>query len=398
MVTDQTETLSSHARKRRYFGLAALAAIGLLLALIIGNTFAAADQRRDAERWYVHSFDVLLAAGDLRTSIHGALRGERGYLLTGDRTFLTPYYEGRDQSRRLTWRLRGLASDNEAQLRQLDAIDRELGVYLATLGHLIALEEAGRHDSAVALVRAGVGRRHVIDLLARVERFEAEERRLLAGRQAASAAADRHTQRQNVIIAIIGALLMALVVGAVLSATRAHKRALELASELQRLATTDALTGLPNRRQLMLAMETEVRRAERSGRSLALALLDVDHFKAVNDTHGHPAGDEVLRCVAEELRRVTRGGDVLGRFGGEEFAVLMPETGFDQARQAGERLRAAIAKRTIHYPDGTIGRVTVSAGVALLAGDEGCDHLISRADAALYEAKADGRNLVRLAA
>lgn len=397
-MIDQTDMLRTHARKRRIFGLATLATIALLVAFIIANAFSAAAQRREAERWYVHSFDVLIATGELKTSIHAALRGERGYLLTGDHAFLAPYFEGRTESRRLSRQLRALASDNPGQLNQLDAIDRELETYLSTLGRLIALEETGRHETAIALVRAGVGRRHVIDLLALVQRFEVAERRLLADRQAASAAADRRTQRQNVIIAIIGALLMTMVIAAVLSATRAHKRALELAGELQRLATTDALTGLPNRRQLMFAMDTEVRRAERSGRPLALALLDVDHFKTVNDTHGHPAGDEVLRCVADELRKVTRGGDVLGRFGGEEFAVLMPETSLDQARQAGERLRAAIAKRTIHYPDGTIGRVTVSAGVALLAGEEGCDLLISRADTALYEAKADGRNLVRLAA
>jgi diguanylate cyclase (GGDEF)-like protein len=397
-LIDRAGTLHSHARKRRYFGLAALAAIGLLVALIIGNAFAASSQRREAETSYVHSFDVLLAASELKTSIHGALRGERGYLLTGDRAFLAPYNEGRAGSLALLGRLRLLANDDRAQLRQLGAIGRELDVYLATLARLIALEEAGRHDEALSLVRAGVGRRHVADLLTAVDRFEAEERRLLARRRAASASADRRAQRQNVIIAIIGAVLMALVTAAVLSATRAHKRALGLAGDLQRLATTDALTGLPNRRQLMFAMETEVRRAGRSGRPLALALLDVDHFKAVNDTHGHPAGDEVLRCVADELLKVTRGGDVLGRFGGEEFAVLMPETSLAQARQAGERLRRAIASRTIAYPDGTIGRVTVSVGVALLAGEEGSDHLISRTDAALYEAKANGRNLVRLAA
>ncbi len=98
------------------------------------------------------------------------------------------------------------------------------------------------------------------------------------------------------------------------------------------------------------------------------------------------------------LREVTRGGDVLGRFGGEEFAVLMPDTGIEQAQWASERLRKAIEGREMHFPEGGSGYVTVSAGVALLGGDEHCDHLVSRADAALYEAKANGRNLVRLAA
>ena len=98
------------------------------------------------------------------------------------------------------------------------------------------------------------------------------------------------------------------------------------------------------------------------------------------------------------MRAVTRGGDLLGRFGGEEFAIIMPETSLDQAHLACERLRRAVARRILHYPNGTSGHVTVSSGVALLAGGEGCDHLVSRADKALYAAKADGRNLVRLAA
>src|SRR5207253_4861760 len=117
-----------------------------------------------------------------------------------------------------------------------------------------------------------------------------------------------------------------------------HRKAIELTEQLQLMATTDALTGLPNRRSLMARMEQEVSRAQRSGRPLSLALLDVDRFKAINDSHGHPAGDAVLQAVADELRRVTRGGDVLGRFGGEEFAVVMPETNLKQARWACERL------------------------------------------------------------
>src|SRR5436190_450753 len=133
-----------------------------------------------------------------------------------------------------------------------------------------------------------------------------------------------------------------------------------------RMATTDALTNLPNRRSLMTGMELEVARAERSGRPLSLALLDVDRFKLINDTHGHPAGDAVLQAVADELRKITRAGDILGRFGGEEFAIVMPETDLKQARWACERLRKAIARRIMHFPNGTAGHITISSGVALL--------------------------------
>ena len=168
--------------------------------------------------------------------------------------------------------------------------------------------------------------------------------------------------------------------------------------ELDKLARQDALTGLANRRHLMAAIDTEVRRARRTGRALSLAILDIDHFKRINDTHGHPGGDGVLREIAALLRETTRETDLLGRIGGEEFAVLMPETDPAQAERACERLRAAVAGRTIDLASGVVTRVTISTGVALLSAEEAGEQLLARADGALYEAKAGGRNQVRMAA
>jgi diguanylate cyclase (GGDEF)-like protein len=148
----------------------------------------------------------------------------------------------------------------------------------------------------------------------------------------------------------------------------------------------------------MAAIDTEVRRARRTGRALSLAILDIDHFKRINDTHGHPGGDSVLREIAALLQETTRETDLLGRIGGEEFAVLMPETDRAQAERACERLRAAVAARTIALAPGANARVTISTGVALLSAEEAGGDLVARADGALYAAKAGGRNQVRLAA
>ena len=394
-MIDQAAHMHKVARGRRFVGFGVMAAIGLMVAVIIANSFSAAAERRRAEALQLHTLDVLLVAGRLETAVNAALRGERGYLITGERDFLEPYFHGHAESLRRVRELRDLTRDNPAQQRHMAAVERCLAAYLTAIARLVTLEEAGRHAQAVAAVRSGVGRRQIGDFLAALDRIEAEERRLLDLRRAASRHADARTDLYNYILAGVGGLLMVLLGIAVVSAARAHRHALDLAVELQRLATTDALTGLPNRRQLMAALETEARRANRTRRPLSLALLDVDHFKSVNDRHGHPAGDAALREVAAVLREVTRGGDVLGRFGGEEFAVLMPETSIAQAEQAAERLRAAIERRPMPFPG---GRVTVSTGVALLAGGEGGDQLVSRADAALYEAKAGGRNLVKLAA
>jgi diguanylate cyclase (GGDEF)-like protein len=390
--------LQKTARRRRILGFSMIGAIALMFAAILANSFKASAERRRAEDWHVHTLNVLLVAGRLETAVNGALRGQRGYLITGDPEFLLPYRQGLTASRTLIATLRALTRDNVVQRRNLDLLGQRLDAYLAALSRLIALQDSGHAGEAVAAVRERAGRGEIVDLLGALGRVEAEERRLLDGRGLASEQADARTDSYTQIIALAGAVLIALLVAAVTSAARAHRFALTLAEELHAQATTDALTGLPNRRQLMAQMETEVNRAGRSGRPLSLALLDVDRFKAINDSHGHPAGDAVLQAVAAELRRVTRGDDVLGRFGGEEFAVLMPDTSLAKARLAGERLRAAVSRKTIHFPDGSSGRVTISVGVALLAGREGCDHLISRADSALYEAKADGRNLVRLAA
>jgi diguanylate cyclase (GGDEF)-like protein len=397
-LLDRAAILRKKAGRRRLISLCALIAIATLFALIIVNAFRVTEQRRDAERWQRHSLDVLLVTSRLETAANEALRGERGFLITSDREFLAPYFRGRTQSQLLLHRLTGLTHDNPVQQATLVAVRTKLSDYIATIDRLIRMQVENRRAEAVAAVGARAGRAQISDFLHALRRVETEERRLLAERSRASFVADARADRYNYLMAIAAAIVVLLMAYAGFGAALGHRRAIALTEELQRMATTDALTGLPNRRSLMASMELEVARAERSGRPLALALLDIDRFKSINDTHGHPAGDAVLQAVADELQKVTRAGDLLGRFGGEEFAIVMPDTDLKQARWACERLRKAIAGRTMHYPGGTVGRVTISSGVALLAGEEGCDHLISRADGALYQAKEDGRDLVRLAA
>ncbi len=165
---------------------------------------------------------------------------------------------------------------------------------------------------------------------------------------------------------------------------------------LEELATTDELTGLWNRRRFLEILQDECHRAGRSGADLSLAMLDLDHFKVVNDTFGHAFGDRVLAEVALVMRRAARSTDMVVRYGGEEFMVLMPETSAGDARNAAERIRTHIARHPIS--DGTIDvGITASVGVGALkdGGPGGPDHLIRRADEALYAAKQAGRNCTR---
>jgi diguanylate cyclase (GGDEF)-like protein len=156
---------------------------------------------------------------------------------------------------------------------------------------------------------------------------------------------------------------------------------------------TDSLTGLANRRKLESDMHVLISSARRHGQPFAVALVDVDHFKVVNDTFGHPAGDHVLRTIADRLSSTLRVEDVGGRWGGEEFLFLLPMTDMEGALVVGERLRSRVACEPVVLPSGLELDVRISVGVA--AGTDA--DLLARADAALYRAKAAGRNLVTTA-
>jgi len=166
---------------------------------------------------------------------------------------------------------------------------------------------------------------------------------------------------------------------------------------LRRLATIDPLTELANRRGFLEKFETERYRARRYGRNLSILMLDADHFKRVNDNYGHDAGDEVLRIIATRIRTMLRGTDVAGRLGGEEFAVLMPETDLAGAAVLAERIRAEIAANPVRFADHLIP-VTVSIGVTAVPVEEnGLEAALRTADGLMYQAKHLGRNRIATA-
>ena len=163
--------------------------------------------------------------------------------------------------------------------------------------------------------------------------------------------------------------------------------------EIYRMTIFDGLTGAYNRRHLHEFLDREVARSARYGAPLILAILDLDHFKSINDEHGHPAGDHVLQKVAAAARALVRREQLFARYGGEEFALVMPELDLEQARGCCERLRETIATEPIMHGTARIP-VTVSAGVAQLEKSMSGDGLIAAADAELYRAKRAGRNRV----
>jgi diguanylate cyclase (GGDEF)-like protein/PAS domain S-box-containing protein len=171
-----------------------------------------------------------------------------------------------------------------------------------------------------------------------------------------------------------------------------------LQSRLEVLASTDSLTRLPNRQAIMNKAKKDFAVAHRDKRPLSIVMIDIDHFKSINDHHGHAAGDHVLREVSAICQGVLRGSDVIGRIGGEEFVVLLPDAPQSSAEQIAERMRAQVAGTKIYFHDLEF-TITASFGVATInVDDETLQNMLARADEAMYQAKHGGRNQVKTAA
>jgi diguanylate cyclase (GGDEF)-like protein len=174
---------------------------------------------------------------------------------------------------------------------------------------------------------------------------------------------------------------------------------LEMQRKYQRYAMTDALTGLHNRGWLDDAFDREVKRSERDQLPLSLIMIDVDKFKDYNDAYGHLAGDQVLATIAKAIRSPLRPNDLVARFGGEEFAVLLPETNVINARFIAERLRENVGHADLGMIDGKqLPNVTISLGISTRSPNDTLDMLIAAADVAMYHAKQKGRNRVEVSA
>ena len=194
--------------------------------------------------------------------------------------------------------------------------------------------------------------------------------------------------RQSLWLSVLMCLLVTAVVMTLFSLIiRRYQRRIE------RLAATDQLTELPNRRGFEMLAGQAIEEARREQQPLSAIVIDLDHFKTLNDTHGHMAGDVVLKGFANQLRASLRRSDIVCRWGGEEFIVLFKNTALDTAQQLAEKLRAQLEQQHFFWEDKAL-KVTISIGLTNLTGGEGLDGLIARADRALYRAKQSGRNRI----
>jgi diguanylate cyclase (GGDEF)-like protein len=186
------------------------------------------------------------------------------------------------------------------------------------------------------------------------------------------------------------------IVGAVVSFRDSTERK-QIEQELRRMAVTDPLTGAFNRRQFLQRAREEMDRSRRYQTALTLLMIDIDHFKAVNDSFGHDAGDAVLKCMVAECKSLLRGSDIFCRLGGEEFAAILTHTSPEQGRLVAERLRQALKALQVDTANGPV-HFTVSIGVASMVTEAApLDGIMKKADEALYAAKQEGRDRVVMA-
>ncbi|GAA3922912.1 GGDEF domain-containing protein [Litoribacillus peritrichatus] len=197
------------------------------------------------------------------------------------------------------------------------------------------------------------------------------------------------------MMAFVGAHLALLVLVGNASISRWKKRE----AEVTFLSTTDPLTQISNRRQLMDLFKMEYLRAARSKQPISIFLVDLDHFKQVNDAYGHQSGDEALKSAADTLKETLRETDLVGRYGGEEFLAILPNTDGKAAVQVADRFRRALQAKQIALPDGQVISITASIGLHTVVPEHigGLEHFLAEADKALYQAKHNGRNQVTIA-
>jgi diguanylate cyclase (GGDEF)-like protein len=346
--------------------------------------------RSITEDLYRHPFAVSNAASDLR----GTLFQLRGLML--QTVFVQPRSDRVSQMRA---EANGLARASRADLRvikdqflgdldRVQELEQRLDEWDAIRANIFTLAEHGDLPGAEALVRS-VGTpqfERIVPLVDYVLGFARDKGREFADESHRQALRlDTESKRWAAM-----AVLFVIVTGIMVSC-----RVLSLQNKLERQATLDFLTGIPNRRHFLELAERERQRGLRYGTPFALAVMDLDFFKAINDTHGHHVGDLVLKQFCAVCRDNLRASDILGRIGGEEFAILLPGASEAEAKYVLERVRAAVAASPISVGSGIDLGITASFGLALASsGEEELDSLFQRVDVALYEAKQSGRNRI----
>jgi diguanylate cyclase (GGDEF)-like protein len=368
----------------------------ILLAIAFLSTRMAADLGQAADL-HARSLSRVTALTRLSSLLKEAETSQRDYLLTGRAEYLDDYAAAREQLGGRFSELAELTSGDPEQARHVHVVRAAATARLERLDRAIAVRRARGFDAAAALADPDRG----AQLMAAIRNLEQAMER--ADDEALAWAQKAEASRPMSLAAIWGLTAIAFAAAATAGwcLHRDVGRWRRAEHDLRFAAGHDALTGLCNRREFDRALGHALARARRTGAPLALAAVDVDRFKSVNDTLGHLAGDKVLRALALRLRDGFRDADLISRTGGEEFAAILQDLDEQGAFRVAERVRARVAAGPVNLSGAHKGRfapVTVSIGIAVFPRDGSTKQALMRAaDEALYAAKQAGRNRVCLA-
>lgn len=391
------QTATAASSRRSYATPIALLLLLVAVFVLFFVSESAQRERAHSANMYAESLEGLIATGHLRAEINGSFRSARGYLLTGDTRFLAPHRSAMRRVPELADTIIEHASDDEEDLASAEKLKTMSLEILNIIDRGLFNAQNGKFEETLALMRTGKGRIAMDQISGILSRLEDAEKRKVNMRQAWSQRADARAQLLNRIAVICSLALLLFALLESLKVRRVQIAMAEKNARLDEVARTDALTEVLNRRGILNELEHQIDQAE-LGESVAVALFDIDRFKTINDQHGHPAGDEVLRKVADLLKHESRRRDTVGRVGGEEFLVVMPDTTADQAMLASARLCRLLEKLPVPLEGNVTLRTTMSGGVGAHEPGDDASSLLSRADKALYQAKREGRNRVLLAA
>lgn len=382
---------SAHVDRNRFIALYVFMVAGLLVAagmFLFEARIVVSDGLSDEA-----AVAVLGATHRVLHDFESAETGQRGYLLTGDESYLAPYYKGVRDLDETVLQLQRVTGDDEKSLELIARVEHIKTNKVIELARTIELARSGNRAAAIDLVQSGEGKQYMDELRNDIDQL------LVLWRDRRNAAT-RDAQTRLVVgtaaLVVVAALVCCLLVYTLIVQRRAFAKVHAWSAALDQEAAQDALTGLPNRRRLLGAIDALSAQPTADKPRTALFYLDIDGFKSVNDALGHSAGDVLLRRLAEALRSATRQQDMLARVGGDEFVLFATACGDDEQLR---ELAARLIARVRHVGDKEHGGrfdIGVSVGIATWPDRvDSIEQLLDVADAAMYAAKQNGRSTFR---
>jgi diguanylate cyclase (GGDEF)-like protein len=374
---------------------AAAAGLAVCLIGISAAVYRASTKLVENAHWVAHTHEVLTRLEATATGVTAAETDLRGFLMTDQESYLAPYSAGLTETRHRLEAVRKITADSPSQQARIDKLEPLILHRLDLLEALLKIGHDQGFDAARRILTFDQGPQYMEEIRQEIQDMEHEEQELLASRFAQQESGSRRLQWM-VILSCAAALFLLCVSMAVvfhdLSTVDAAFR------KARYHVAHDTLTGLTSRHSLMVQLDFAIAQSTHTGQPLSVCICDIDRFKSINDTHGHTAGDEILASFGKLVRGGIRNGDVAGRLGGDEFCIVLPNTGADRAGPLMERLRESWESLEYHSPDGSVFSVTASFGVVQHSDERNAKALLHTADKALYCAKGEGRNRIHLVA